>query len=101
VDDRRTHTRFPTKVVFGIETAVRDDRAGVTQDISAGGALFYSLSAFEVGERLRMWCRDPNNDDCKIEMDATVLRVSRENRPVILRHLAAVRFDKPVARLAN
>jgi hypothetical protein len=97
--ERRRHTRHDKQLVLSVAT--NDHKgAGVSKNVSAGGVLFYSASAFEIGDTLKLAFRNPLKRRERIEVAGTVVRTQREPRPLVLRHLAAVRFEEDLSQLA-
>jgi hypothetical protein len=101
MEDRRRYTRRTVRLVLGIETDSRKDRAGLTRDVSPTGMSFRSPSRFSVGETIKLKFRDPKARQRNVEVFGTVVRTQVEPKQFIFRHLAAVSFKGHIAVLED
>ena len=101
MEDRRRYPRRTARLVLGIETDSRKDRAGLTRDVSPSGMAFRSPSRFDVGETVKVRFRDPLSKQRHVEVFGTVVRTQVEPRQFIFRHIAAVRFNGHIAALES
>jgi len=99
VKERRRYPRQTARLVVGIETDARKDRAGLTQDVSPLGMSFRSPSRFEEGETIKLRFRDPHKQDRSVEVFGTVVRTRTEPQHYLFQHVAAVRFTGHVGAL--
>ena len=99
--ERRNNQREPLHAVMGINSNGRDrERAGVTRNLSATGALFHSASRYQAGERVKLRFRDPVSHRELEEVSARVVRTEIEpiEKGSFFCHLVAVEFEQPLAR---
>lgn len=99
--ERRRYPRQTARLVVGIETDERKDRAGLTQDVSPVGMSFRSPSRFDLGETIKLRFRDPHKDDRSVEVYGTVVRTRTEPEHYLFQHVAAVRFAGHVGALEH
>jgi hypothetical protein len=89
--ERRRHGRVTFERPVNICTDTRKDRAGMARDLSPTGILFYSRSAFAVGERVELLFRTER------ELKTTTGRVVRAshivNPNLVFPNATAVEFD--------
>ena len=101
MDERRRYPRRTARLVLGIETDSRKDRAGLTRDVSPTGMAFRSPSRFDVGETIKVSFRDPEAKKRQVEVYGTVVRTQVEPKQFIFRHVAAVRFSGHITALES
>ena len=99
--ERRRHPRRTARLVLGIETDTRKDRAGLTQDVSPTGMSFRSPSRFDVGETVKLSFRDPQARQRQVEVYGKVVRTQLEPKQFIFRHVAAVSFQGHISALES
>ena len=101
MDERRRYPRRTARLVLGIETDSRKDRAGLTRDVSPTGMAFRSPSRFDVGETIKVSFRDPEARQRQVEAYGTVVRTQVEPKQFIFRHVAAIRFNGHITALES
>jgi hypothetical protein len=94
--DRRGHERHTANVVVGISTTERQDRVGVTSDVSATGLLLHSLSRFAIGERVTLVFR---TQDVESEAIGRVVRAGRDTSWQMFPNVSAVELETPAPDL--
>lgn len=82
--DSRTSVRFPLKLPITVRTADAREHFAETADISAGGVLFHTRVAFEVGTTIRFRIVLPaavlgTHTDVLVNCAGRVVRSSQEN----------------------
>lgn len=99
--ERRRHRRQKARLVVGIDSDERSDRAGLTLDVSPAGALFRSSSHFEIGEVLKLRFRDPRERNRNLEVFGTVVHARIEPARSLFPNIAAVSFRQDITALAG
>ncbi len=84
MQDSRTSVRFPLKLPITVRTADAREHFAETADISAGGVLFHTRAAFEVGTTIRFRIILPaavlgTHTDVLVNCAGRVVRSSQEN----------------------
>ena len=86
---------------MNIDTDERQDRSGLTVDVSPSGALFRSASEFDVGDVLKLRFRDPRELDRDLEVFATVVHARVAPARSLFPNISAVSFRSDVAALRD
>jgi hypothetical protein len=91
VGERRRAERRKESVVLRVESEAKAGRVGVTRNCSQTGVLFATPTTFQVGERVTLSRRDP--DDPTFEAArGVIVRIVRTNESP-MRFLVAVALD--------
>jgi hypothetical protein len=97
MSERRQVERVQRYTVVGIDCGDRAERVGITRNVSATGALFHSVSRFEVGDRVVLVML-PRGSEVEERVGARVVRAEVEppDTDTSFPHLTAVEFDAPI-----
>ncbi len=98
-NDRRIAMRHGAMTALSICDAEKPNRAAVTVNVSASGMLFRSQEPIALGTELELSFPNPRVDGDPIQVSGTVVREAGhlDFRDTLFPHLAAVRFDAPLA----
>jgi hypothetical protein len=101
--ERRCYNRRPVHAAVAIDTTDRENRIGVTRNLSAGGVLFHTASRFNIGEKLDLTFRGPPVVPIDTRVRGRVVRASHDVREsgTLFPHVIAVEFDEPLKYLTS
>ena len=99
--ERRIHDRRALHAAVAIDATDRENRVGVTRNLSAGGVLFHTASRFQLGETLDLTFRGPPVIPVDTRVRGKVVRAHHDVREsdTLFPHLIAVEFEEPLAYL--
>jgi hypothetical protein len=99
--ERRNFYRRPVHAAIAIDTANRENRIGVTRNLSAGGVMFHTASRFELGEELDVTFRGPPVIPVDTRVRGRVVRARHDVKEsgTLFPHVIAVEFDQPLPYL--
>ena len=101
--ERRTHERRPVHAAVAIDTNERENRIGVTRNLSAGGVLFHTASRFHIGEALAVTFRGPPVVPVDTRVRGKVVRACHDVQEsgTLFPHVIAVEFEEPLDYLTQ
>jgi hypothetical protein len=101
--ERRCWSRRPVHAAVAIDASDRDNRIGVTRNLSAGGVLFHTASRFQIGEYLDLTFRGPPVVPVDTRVRGRVVRACHDVREsgTLFPHVIAVEFEEPLRYLSS
>ncbi len=101
--ERRIFSRRPVHAAIAIDTADRENRIGVTRNLSASGVMFHTASRFEIGDKLDVTFRGPPVIPIDTRVRGRVVRVLHDVKEsgMLFPHVIAVKFDEPLSYLTG
>jgi hypothetical protein len=100
--NRRAEPRAELNIVLAIEATGRDERAGMTRNVSRGGLVFHSASQYRPGEELSLRLAPPTSRELRsVRARVVRTRVEPPELGLLLKHVTAVAFEEPVDELTE
>jgi len=98
--ERRRHSRRRARLVLGIDTDAKPNRAGLTIDVSPSGMSFRSTSRFTRGDVLKLRFRNPRTKADDVQVFGRVVHTRVEAKRTYFPNVVAVAFRGNVEALS-